>query len=699
MPSVLRPVTAALALALALCSPVTLAAAVSPSVAKPAKDDVTGRALEPLLTAEFALQAGRLDEAARAYLAAARAADDVALAERATRIALLAKDDAVAAEALKLWRKHGDGGLPLLAAEAGLALRLGDERGARKHLGALLASPDDEGWRQALGVVGLGARDPQQAVRLLEKMLVDGQIPNKLQAWLAFGGLAQRLEQPKLAERIVTEVVRRFPGEPRVALLRASQLREGDKPDEAKQVLASIADRAASDADLRLAIAQEYDQLGDLAAASAALARGPQDEQTYALRASLLARAEDKPALTALYEQLSRDAAKPEPQRRLLLGQVAEFLERYNEALEWYRGVPGGPQRWVARLRAANVLHELKRGDEAFKSLRELQSDASAPDEARRDGYLMEAALRQKDTDLAGELDAYERGLAGFPDESEILYARALSWERRDNIARAEADLRKILVAEPDNVAALNALGYTLADRTTRYQEALELIDRARTAEPNNAAIVDSYGWVLYRLGRVDDALVELRRAFALQKDAEIAAHLGEVLWRAGKREEARKYLDEARKLDPESRALQRAVDKTGIVPAAVKASDAAKPAASESTKPAATGAPTKPGVEKPDPMSDKPAADKREGAGSRSHEPRPAEPATTSEPPEAGSAPKPSASQSAAANPASGRPAASASGKPAAGQATGVPPAQRSAAPRTDQNTASAPVANEFGA
>ena len=81
---------------------------------------------------------------------------------------------------------------------------------------------------------------------------------------------------------------------------------------------------------------------------------------------------------------------------------------------------------------------------------------------------------------------------------------------------RAEADLRKILVAEPDNVAALNALGYTLADRTTRYQEALQLIDRARTAEPDNAAIIDSYGWVLYRLGRNEEALVELRRAFDL---------------------------------------------------------------------------------------------------------------------------------------------------------------------------------------
>ena len=161
-------------------------------------------------------------------------------------------------------------------------------------------------------------------------------------------------------------------------------------------------------------------------------------------------------------------------------------------------------------------------------------------------------------------MDAYSRGLAAFPDDLDILYARGLSWERRDDIARAEADLRRILVIEPESVATLNALGYTLADRTDRYQEALELINRARAAEPDNAAIIDSYGWVLYRLGRTEEALGELRRAYALQKDAEIGAHLGEVLWVLGKRDEARKYFEQAREIDPDNRALQRALEKTG---------------------------------------------------------------------------------------------------------------------------------------
>lgn len=569
MPTATRLFTcAALAVALIVPSGVHAAAPVTPQAPRPgnapADADPMTQALEPLLVGEFALQAGRLDEAARAYLDAARAANDAALAERATRIALLAKNDAGAAEALALWRRLGGEAAALRSADAMLALRRGNDREAHEHLVALVRMPGDDGWRQALGVLGVGARDPQQAAAMVRALIDGSHIPDRLDAWLAFGGLAQRLEQPQLAERIVTEVVRRFPGEPRVALLRASQLREAGKREAARAALEAVAPRAANDPALRLALAGEYDRLGDLSTAAAVLARGAQDEQTYALRASLLARAEDKTALTQLYEELGRNGSRPDPQRRLLLGQVAEFLERNDEALGWYRSVPGGPQRWAARLRAANVLHELDRDAEAFESLRELQGDASAPDEARRDGYLMEAALRAEDGDIAGETDAFARGLAAFPDEPELLYARALSWERRDDIARAEADLRRVLVADPDSVAALNALGYTLADRTTRYQEALELIDRARTAEPDNPAIIDSYGWVLYRLGRHAEALVELRRALTLQKDAEIAAHLAEVLWVMGKRDEARRYFKQASELDPDNRALRRALERTG---------------------------------------------------------------------------------------------------------------------------------------
>ncbi|QDQ74673.1 tetratricopeptide repeat protein [Pseudoluteimonas lycopersici] len=530
--------------------------------AAPAKPD---DAMTQTLAGEFALQAGDIDSAARWYLQAARSASgDAGLAERATRIALLANDSRIAADALDLWRKRAPRTLGMRGAEATLAMRQGKTGDALRGIESLLRDPGKDGWRYALGALD-GGKDDKRAAKVLGSIIDDGAIPQNLQAWLAFGGFAQRIGSPALAERIVGEVVRRFPGEPRVALLRAAQLREAGKPDDARKVLAEASDAALLLPDLRLGLAAEYDALGDPVAAAGVMAKGPQDEDSYAVRAALLDKAGDKAALGALYDELKRDATRPDPARFMLLGQIAESLERNEEALTWYRSVPGGEQRWPARIRSDYVLHELKRGTEAYSDLRAIQADASADDDARRGAYLAEAELKAKDHDDAAEQDAYARGLGAFPDDPALLYARSLSWERRDDIAKAEADLRRILVAEPDNVAALNALGYTLADRTTRYREALALIDRARAADPDNAAIIDSYGWVLYRLGRNGEALTELRRAFGLQKDPEIAAHLGEVLWVQGEKDEARRFFDESKRLQPDdNRALQRALEKTG---------------------------------------------------------------------------------------------------------------------------------------
>ena len=535
--------------------------AAAPAPAPIAPDDVMTRTL----AGEFALQAGDIDSAARWYLQAARSASgDAGLAERATRIALLANDNRIAADALELWRARAPRTLGMRGAEATLALRKGRTDEALRGIEALLRDRDKDGWRYALGALDT-SKDDKRAAQVLGRLLDDGAIPQDLQAWLAFGGFAQRTGTPALAERIVDEVVRRFPDEPRVVLLRAAQLREAGKLDAARKVLAEASDAALLLPDLRLGIAAEYDALGDPVAAAGVMAKGPQDEDSYAVRAGLLDKAGDKAALGALYDELKRDATRPDPARFMLLGQIAESLDRNEEALTWYRSVPGGEQRWPARIRADYVLHELKRGAEAYADLRALQADASADDDARRGAYLAEAELKAKDHDDAAEQDAYARGLGAFPDDAALLYARSLSWERRDDIAKAEADLRRILVAEPDNVAALNALGYTLADRTTRYREALALIDRARAADPDNAAIIDSYGWVLYRLGRNGEALTELRRAFGLQKDPEIAAHLGEVLWVQGEKDEARRFFDESKRLMPEdNRALQRALEKTG---------------------------------------------------------------------------------------------------------------------------------------
>src|SRR5690606_9185465 len=210
------------------------------AVDAPLREDVLGATM----AGEFALQAGRLDEAAAWYLDAARAAGggEAGLAERATRIALPGKDDRLGARALALWSERAPGSLPMHAAEAPLALRQGRERAALRKLRALIADPDPAGWRHSLSVIATGPRDPEVSGRIMRRLFDAGAVPDQLQAWLAFGDLAQRLEQGELARDVVARIVERFPGEPRIALLRASLLRESGDLEGARDALAGARD-------------------------------------------------------------------------------------------------------------------------------------------------------------------------------------------------------------------------------------------------------------------------------------------------------------------------------------------------------------------------------------------------------------------------------------------------------------------------
>ncbi len=553
-----RPARPAALLAAAVLLLCTLAAQARGT---PARDP-----LEAVLAAEFAVSAGRLDEGTAWYLEAARALpDDAELAARATRYALMGRDDAALRQALDLWRERAPQSVGMKGAAATLALRTGKGRAARRELESLLRDDGREGMLAAMAVLGTGSSDQALSAQVLGQLFDRDAIPRDSLALAGAGELALGLGDQALFERIDAVARQAFPDDPVIALVRSRHLHQTGRSGEAKAVLDEIAARPGVTVHPRMRenIALAYGEVGAPAAGAALLEDGPPELRWLALRASLLAQAEDKEALGRLYDVLKADAEAPNPPRRLLLGQLAEYLELPTDALDWYRGVPGGEQRWLAQLRIPKVLHDLGRGDEAYAELSRLQQAGDVDDDYRRDAYLMESELRREDGGGDAELDAYARGLAAFVDDPALLYARALMWERRDDIARAEADLRRILVAEPDNTAALNALGYTLADRTNRHDEALELIERARVAEPGNAAIIDSHGWVLYRLGRNEEALVELRRAYVLEKDAEIAAHLGEVLWVLGRHDEAKRYFEEARAIDPDNRALKRAMEKT----------------------------------------------------------------------------------------------------------------------------------------
>jgi tetratricopeptide (TPR) repeat protein len=176
--------------------------------------------------------------------------------------------------------------------------------------------------------------------------------------------------------------------------------------------------------------------------------------------------------------------------------------------------------------------------------------------------YLIEGQILS-DLALHGEAwQLYDQALAVHPDEEDLLYSRALAAEKIDRIDLAEQDMRRILELDPDNVRALNALGYTLADRTDRYEEAFGLIQRAYAIDPDDPAIIDSMGWAHYRLGNLAEARKFLQQAWDMTGDGEIGAHLGEVMWVQGDRDEARRIWAEAKENTPDNPVLRKVLER-----------------------------------------------------------------------------------------------------------------------------------------
>jgi tetratricopeptide (TPR) repeat protein len=219
------------------------------------------------------------------------------------------------------------------------------------------------------------------------------------------------------------------------------------------------------------------------------------------------------------------------------MGQAAEGLKRFDAAIGWYQKVEAGD--WVrAQLKIATLMAR-QQGLAAGRDYLQRIEPRSAEDSIQM--IQVEAQLL-RDAKAWGETyEMLTKAVARYPDSFELLYDRAMAAERVDRIDILEADLRRVIRMKPDYAHAYNALGYTLADKTNRLSEARELIEKAYKLSPDDPFIMDSLGWVHFRLGQVQEALKHLQTAYNSRPDPEIAAHLGEVLWSSGKRDEAQK--------------------------------------------------------------------------------------------------------------------------------------------------------------
>jgi tetratricopeptide (TPR) repeat protein len=503
-----------------------------------------------LLLAEVALQRGELPVAARAYFEAARESRDPRVARRATEIALAARQRGMAVESATLWATlDPDAARPkqvlssLAGTPAGKDLaEPGVDDEIRGRLEKLLSDAAVSG--QGVGEVFLQinrflAQQPErkqvyELVRSLAKPYPANPEAHFAVAYAAFaaeipaaGGVDPALSEVDIALELK-------PAWERAALLKADILtRAGGDAAVAflqKFVAANPDARAAAGALAQIYVEQK--RYADARAVFQTLWDGDRKSREFEFGvAAISVQMKDWTTAEALFLDLKKAGYGENGVVELYLAQVADETGRYQEAIDRYLAVPEGERAWIAKLRVAAMMAKQKRIPEARRYLADLP--AVTIDE-RVQVRQAEASLLRDANDNAAAYAVLKQALVEHPENADLLYDSAMVAEKLDRIDEAEASLRRVVELKPDDAQALNALGYTLVDRTPRTSEGMALIEKAYKLAPDDPFILDSMGWGLYRQGKLDDAESYLRRAMTQRPDAEIAAHLGEVLWKKG---------------------------------------------------------------------------------------------------------------------------------------------------------------------
>ena len=250
-----------------------------------------------------------------------------------------------------------------------------------------------------------------------------------------------------------------------------------------------------------------------------------------------------------------------EGEAQYYLGRIFERKEQPNQALDWYRLVQVKEYRFDAQLRIAALLGSTDQIKESRKHLDQMRQGSQSQNTLVRI-YMTEGEILSADEQFSEAFEVYDTALKFSPDNIDLLFSRGMMAERIGRIDILEEDINAVLKIQPNNAHALNALGFTLADQTDRYDEAYVLLKRAVELLPDNAAILDSYGWVNYRMGNYDIAIRFLQSALSKYYDNEIAAHLGEVLWVSGNKEAAKRVWQEALKKIPNDPRIQEVIQR-----------------------------------------------------------------------------------------------------------------------------------------
>ncbi|MET0917024.1 MAG: tetratricopeptide repeat protein [Burkholderiales bacterium] len=579
--SVLRALAAlAASAAVVACAQSPRSPALDPPSARQSapSDGISAELFYRLLLGDVALQRGENALAARAYLDAARDAQDPRIARRATEIALVARQRSLAQEAAKLWaaldptaERPQQVVAALAAGEGGRdPFDTGGDDELKQRLTKLLADSSVSGNGVGEAFLQINRLFAQQAdkkavYKLIRELAQPYPASPEAHFAVALAAYNTGLGDAEIAAAGMKEIDRALelrPGWDRGAVVK-SELLGKQSPDMA---IAFLREFLAAHPDARPvagALAQRYvDQKKYTDARAVMQALWDQDKSSRDLQfavASIALSMKDYAEAERLFLDLKAAKYGEPGAMDLYLAQIAEEQKRYGEAIERYRGVQEGERAWLAKIRIAAMLGKQGKIDEARRWLNELP--AVTIDE-RIQVRQAEAQLLRDAGDLAGAYGVTSKALAEFPESPELNYDAALLAEKLDRVDEAESRLRKLVALKPDDAQSLNALGYTLVDRTSRTAEGFALIERAHKLAPNDPFIMDSMGWALFRLGRLDEAESYLKRALAERPDAEIAAHLGEVLWAKGDRDSARAIWKAQLEANPDNAVLKETVNR-----------------------------------------------------------------------------------------------------------------------------------------
>ncbi|MEC5206191.1 tetratricopeptide (TPR) repeat protein [Vogesella perlucida] len=509
-----------------------------------------------VVISELAAQRGNVAQAAETYLSLARTTRDPRLARRASEFALFSGQINTASAALSLW---------------------------------LELDPADEVAREQFFITLLRSGKLAESRGLLETMLQ--QQPKRAAAiFVQLARLAARQSDKAGTEQLVSELATRYPDLPEARFAHLAAAAEAGKQDAVDAELARLAQIAPQwDLPVMWQLERLRRQSPTLATEflKAELARRPQasvelgmnyirllaGEKRYteadAYAQTLLQRFPKQPALLHLAGLLAFQNGKLEPARqylqaalangfndpnelRFVLAQLAEERKQPQEAQTWYAQVDAGDNLLPAKVRLAQLQAAAGLWQQAIDSLAPLAAD---PQQTVRIS-LAQSRIAKDAGQPQRAVELMDQALKAMPEQADLLYERALLLDGLQRPAEAEQDLRAILKNRPDDAQTLNALGYVLANQGRNLKEAQGYIEQALKAEPDSAMFLDSLGWVLYRQGHAQQALKYLQDAHARMADPEVAAHLGEVLWSLGRKDEARAVWDKARQQDPDHPVL-----------------------------------------------------------------------------------------------------------------------------------------------